>query len=71
MRGITNPCLFKFKTKDVGLSVHGDDFVAVGAEADLEEVKPIFGKRYKRFGPGDHEVREIRSIKRVARWEGR
>ena len=47
IRGVANPCLFRHNKNDVGLSVHGDDFVAVGAEADLQEVKDIVAKRYK------------------------
>ena len=47
MRGIANPCLFKHKVKDISLTVHGDDFVAIGEEKDLMEVKKVLLDAYK------------------------
>ena len=47
VRGIANPCLFKHKVKDISLTVHGDDFVAIGEEKDLMEVKKVLLDAYK------------------------
>ena len=54
--------------------MHGDDFVAVGSEKDLEEVKEILLTRYELktevLGPGKDEKREVRILNRVIRWCG-
>ena len=38
IRGIANPCLFRHATRDVSLTVHGDDFVGVGSEKYLQDI---------------------------------
>jgi hypothetical protein len=37
-RGIANPCLFKHKSKDIQIVVHGDDFMAAGDAEDLKGI---------------------------------
>ena len=72
IRGIANPCLFRHGKKDISLTVHGDDFVAVGTNDELMEVKAMLLDAYKItyevLGPGDGEVREVRILNRIIRW---
>ena len=72
IRGIANPCLFRHATKDVSLTVHGDDFVGVGSEEYLQEIKSILEKRYKitveMLGSGKSDVQEVKILNRVIRW---
>ena len=74
IRGVANPCLFRHNKKDICLTVHGDDFVAVGNDDDLELVKSILMERYKLktevLGPGPDDAREVRILNRVIRWTG-
>ena len=74
MRGIAKPCLFKHSSKDVGLTFHGDDFVAVRNEADLMEVKKVllnaYRITYEILGPDSGNVREVRILNRIIRWTG-
>ena len=41
-----NPCLFYHAELDVSVIVHGDDFVAVGRDQHLENVKATLSDRY-------------------------
>ena len=74
VRGIANSCLSKHSTRDVCLTVHGDDFVGVVSEEDLAEVRSILEGRYKItvevLGPdaSKGETREVKILNRVVRW---
>ena len=39
VQGRSNPCLFRNHKLDVSIMVHGDDFIAVGTEANLKETR--------------------------------
>ena len=61
------------KDKDIATSVHGDDFIRVGARCDLDWLKAALEKRYEfhtggRFGPGTDDASEILVMNRVIRW---
>ena len=47
IRGITNPCLFRHRSKTISLLVHGDDFVGVGCDTDIAIVRTLLEKTYK------------------------
>ena len=46
-QGKANPCLFYHPDLDVSVMVHGDDFVAVGPDKRLDNIKNTLGEKYK------------------------
>ena len=46
-QGLANPCLFDHRSLDVSVMVHGDDFVAVGPDKHLEDIKSTLSEKYK------------------------
>ena len=35
-QGVSSPCVFRHPTRNLVMSVHGDDFITVGAKCDLD-----------------------------------
>ena len=72
IRGIANPCLFRHATKDISLVVHGDDFMGVGTDADLSEVRKMLEQKYKikseLLGGDASDLKEIRVLNRIIRY---
>ena len=70
-RGITNPCLFWNPVNKVSVMVHGDDFVAVGEDAYVDETTKSLRDKYKikveKLGNGDGEVDEVKILNKVVR----
>ena len=68
-QGQASPCLFFHPGKDVAIMVHGDDFVAVGAEKDLADTRATFEAKYKLnvecLGDGKGCTHEIRVLNKV------
>ena len=66
IRGIANPCLFRHKTKDVQIVVHGDDFMAAGEAHELKEVVQMLAKKYKItadvLGPDENQLQELKIL---------
>lgn len=74
VRGQANSCLFRHSVKDLLVVVHGDDFTFAGKEADLqwvhEELEPrILLKKVGVLGGDDGDLKELRILNRVLRWE--
>jgi hypothetical protein len=72
-RGRASPCCFSHSTRDVRCIVHGDDFVFVGCDADLEWVQREMSERFLvkvigRLGGDSGDLRELRVLNRVLRW---
>ena len=55
------------------MAVHGDDFVSEGAKEDLKWFDEALAKEFKIkteiLGPDEGEVKELRILNRVVRWE--
>ena len=70
-QGRSNPCLFYNKKIDVAIMVHGDDFVAVGPDQQLENVSRTLGEKYKikveQLGQKEGQKSEIRILNKVVR----
>ena len=47
VQGKGNPCLFHKKSLGLSVMVHGDDFVAVGPDNHLKDVRKALGDKYK------------------------
>ncbi len=72
-QGMASPCLFKHPTREIALSVHGDDFTAAGAMCDLDWLETGMKKHYEltiqpRLGPGENDAKEAVVLNRIIRW---
>ena len=70
--GRASPCNFTHKTRDLALTVHGDDFTATGPVEDLAWLEEVFRSRYdikaSVLGPDTHQAQEIKILGRTLRW---
>ncbi len=73
VQGRSSPCVFRHPTRQIIVTVHGDDFTAAGAKDDLDWYEAEIQKRYEctiqpRIGPGDGDAKEAIVLNRVVRW---
>lgn len=47
VQGKANPCLFYHAEFNVSVMVHGDDFVALGSDQHLDNIKATLSDKYK------------------------
>ena len=70
--GMATPCSFVHECKELFLTVHGDDFAAVGPTTSLAWLERCMEERYEikseYLGPEDGLKQEIRVLNRVLRW---
>ena len=73
-RGLTSPCVFYHKDRDIETVVHGDDFTSLAVESqlvwftnELEKVLKISNRGI--LGPEKHHVQEIRLLNRILAWD--
>ena len=70
--GKASPCNFVHRTRDLALTVHGDDFTASGPIEDLVWLESVFRKRYDIkatvLGPDTHQAQEVKILGRTLRW---
>ena len=74
--GISTPCAFYNKERDVRVVVHGDDFTLLGTETDIQWLYKGMSERYSLkmrgiLGPDSHDMKEITILNRVLRWTPR
>jgi len=72
-QGLSSPCLFKHSDRQIVVSVHGDDFTAVGPKDDLDWYEAEMSKHYEltcqpRLGPGAGDAKEAVVLNRIIRW---
>ena len=72
-QGVACPCIFVHAAKDVVVTVHGDDFTAVGPKVRLDWYEAALEAKYElkkggRLGPGPKDDREATCLNRVIRW---
>ena len=71
VQGKSSPCLFHKKAIGVSVMVHGDDFVAVGPDRHLGEVRKTLEDKYKTkvemLGSNAGQVQEMRILNKVVR----
>ena len=71
VQGRSNPCLFRNHKLDVSIMVHGDDFIAVGTEANLKETRAALENKYKIkvevLGDKKDQTGELRILNKVVR----
>ena len=72
-RGISSPCAFYHKEKNLRVVVHGDDFTVLGADRELDWYRREMQKKYSlkvrgRLGPEKRDDKSIRILNRIVRW---
>ena len=72
-QGISSPCVFRHPTKQLIVTVHGDDFTSVGAKRDLDWFEAAMEEHYEltkqpRLGPAPQDAKEATVLNRVIRW---
>ena len=72
-RLLSSPVAFCHSERDLVGIVHGDDFVFVGVDRDLDFVLRVLKENFElkdrgRLGSGDHDNREVDMLGRKIRW---
>ena len=72
-QGVSSPCVFFNPKRDISLVVHGDDFTFLGRGSDLTWFKEQLQKRFLIkdrgiLGPDKHDLKEIRFLNRIIKW---
>ena len=71
VQGKGNPCLFFNEGIGVAVMVHGDDFIGVGPDKHLDNLKSTLENKYKlkieRLGKREGEKLEIRILNKIVR----
>ena len=73
VQGTACPCIFTNAELDLVVSVHGDDFTAVGPCDSLDIYEAMLEKAYElkkggRLGPGAQDDKEASCLSRIMRW---
>ncbi len=72
-QGMSSPCIFRHPSKAIVISVHGDDFTAVGPKDSLDWYEARMKEHYEltaqpRLGPGPKDAKEAVVLNRIIRW---
>ena len=73
VQGIACPCIFSHAERDIVVTVHGDDFTAVGPSFQLDWYEAALESNYElkkggRLGPGPQDDKEASCLNRIIRW---
>ena len=70
--GRASPCNFVHDKRELALTVHGDDFVVIGDETQLQwlgdKMKSKYELKMDVLGPHTHQEKEVRALNRIIRW---
>ena len=70
--GQASACNFVHEKRNVKLTCHGDDFVVIAAEDDINwlisEMKKVYELKSTIIGPEPHHHKEVRILNRIVRW---
>jgi len=72
-QGTASPCVFRHSTRQMVMTVHGDDFTTVGPKVDLDWLEAQMQEHYEltiqpRMGPGPQDAKEAVILNRIIRW---
>ena len=73
-KGAICPCIFWLEARDLVVFVHGDDFLVLGEEDELDWFRTRIEERFEtkfrgRMGPDANNVHELRVLNRIVRWD--
>ncbi len=70
--GLASPCNFRHGTRDIVLTVHGDDFTVTGSNLNLRWLETKMKEKYEikceMLGPEPGMKKELRILNRIIRW---
>ena len=70
--GKASPCNFTHRTRDLSVTVHGDDFTTTGPESELIWLRSAMEQKYEIkssiLGPESRHVQEVKILGRTLRW---
>ena len=74
IRGLSSPCIFAHKSRDLQCVVHGDDFTILGEDGSLKWLSSEFHKIFKIkvrgiLGPDPQDTQQITLLNRVLSWD--
>ena len=71
-QGRAYPCVFHHKARGIRTFVHGDDYVSVAEEKELEWMKRQLESKYQiktqSLGPGERHQQELEILNRIVGW---
>ena len=72
-QGLSSPCIFHHKSRNMTCVVHGDDFTTLGEENELQWLASKFKEKFKIkvrgvLGPGPTDCKQITLLNRVLSW---
>ena len=69
---LVHSCNFVHDERGLALTVHGDDFVVIGDETQLQwlgdKMKSKYELKMDVLGPDTHQEKEVRVLNRIIRW---
>ena len=73
IQGVSTPCVFRHATRQLLVTVHGDDFTYVGSKPELDWFDKCMLEHYEltlqpRLGQGDGDAKEGVILNRIVRW---
>ena len=73
MQGLTSPCIFYNKAKDIRVVVHGDDFTVLAEESQIRWLTNLLGAKMKVklrgiLGPDPSDTKQITILNRIVTW---
>ena len=70
--GKASPCNFTHRTRDLSVTVHGDDFTTTGPESELIWLRSAMEQKYEIksniLGPEPQHAQEMKILGRILRW---
>ena len=72
-QGKSSPCVFRCKSRDLSVVIHGDDFTLLGPHDQLNwftlQLSDKFQVKMRGImGPDEGDVKEMRLLNRIVRW---
>ena len=72
-QGTASPCVFRHGSRELVMTVHGDDFTTVGPKEDLDWLETEMQEHYEltiqpRMGPGPQDAKDAVILNRIIRW---
>ena len=72
-QGLSSPCIFHHKERNISTVVHGDDFTSLAEEKDLIWLKNKLSEFFLIkdrgiLGPDPHDLKQIRLLNRIITW---
>ena len=68
-QGTAPPCSFHHEARSIRTYIHGDDYVSVGKDQDLQwlkkELEQTYGLKTQALGPETQDLKQVRVLNRI------